>query len=250
MELEILGLLFCVGLMAGTLDAIAGGGGLLSVPALISAGLPPAQVLATNKAQSVCGTVSAAHYFWKQGLIDRQFVLPSAIGALIGGATGSVLILSLNAEMLSRLIPFLLIAFAIYFAFSPKISDQDHPPRMTANTFAMSFAVIIGTYDGFFGPGTGSFFTLACVSIMGFSLLKATAHAKVFNVCSNSGALLMFMANGQVVWQVAGFMVAGQLIGAQIGARLANFHGKRLIKPVLVTITLVMSAKLLAQHWL
>lgn len=237
--------LFVIACLAGFVDAIAGGGGLLVLPALMWAGLTPEQALATNKLQAVFGSGSATLRFLRRGAISVRRMRPAIFMTFLGAALGTMCVQLIDSRALAWLLPILLIAFAVYFLFSPRVGDRDAQPRISLVLFSVCLASTIGFYDGFFGPGTGSFFAMAFVMLLGYNLIKATAHAKLLNFISNGAALLFFILGGHVVWKVGLLMAVGQFAGAWIGAHMVMQHGTRLIKPVLVTASLVMSIKLL-----
>lgn len=244
-ELSTLLLLTLSALGAGFIDAIAGGGGLITLPVLLSVGLSPTQALATNKLQASFGSFSATCYFLRRGHIDLGSARWAIAMTFIGSAAGTLLVQRLNAELLQRLLPFLLMAFALYFLLSPKVGAQEGRRRVTPRRFACTAALGIGGYDGFFGPGTGSFFALAYVLLAGYNLTRATAHSKLLNFTSNLAALLFFCLGGQVVWLAGLCMAAGQFIGARLGSRLVLRQGSRIIRPLIVTMSLALSVKLL-----
>jgi uncharacterized membrane protein YfcA len=241
----ILGLLFALALTAGVVDAIAGGGGLITVPALLWAGLPPIEALATNKAQGVFGTFAATVSFVRRGAIDLRRSALAVACTFAGAAFGALSVQVLSSDVLARLVPVLLIAFAIYFLVSPRVSDLRSRQRIGTIPFALSIGLTVGWYDGFFGPGTGTFFAIAFVALLGEGLRAATAHAKLLNFTSNLAALLLFSAGAKIAWDMALVMAVGQLIGGWIGAHLVLRHGTRLIRPVLVVVSLAISGKLL-----
>ncbi len=237
--------LFSVALIAGFVDAIAGGGGLIAVPALLAAGLSPAQALATNKLQGTGGSLSASIYFISRGLVNlRELKLTIAL-TFFGSALGTVLVQRITASFLNQLIPFLMLAIAAYFMFSPNPGDKEVRQRMSIPLFSFSVAMLIGFYDGFFGPGTGSFFAIAFVTLLGYSLTRATAHTKVLNCTSNMASLLLFIIGGKVIWTAGLLMLLGQFLGARLGARLVISNGQKVIRPMIVIISLAMSTKLL-----
>ncbi|MGI9276039.1 MAG: TSUP family transporter [Endozoicomonas sp.] len=238
-------ILLLVGFAAGFVDSIAGGGGLITVPALLAAGLNPAQALATNKLQSSSGAFSASYYFVRRGLVNLKDLRLAILMTFAGSAIGTLLVQEIDASVLEQLIPFMMIAIAAYFLFSPSVNDESRQKKITMVAFAVTAAVAIGFYDGFFGPGTGSFFAIAFVSLMGFSLTKATAHTKVLNFTSNIASLLFFILGGAVVWQVGLVMIVGQVTGARLGSRMVMSRGQKIIRPMIVIISLVMTAKLL-----
>jgi len=245
LTLELVALLFCAGLLAGGIDAIAGGGGLIALPVLLFAGLTPAQALATNKLQGSFGTFSASLYFIRRGLVDLRRIRAMILCTFGGAALGTVLVQLLDPSFLTAVIPLLLILIALYFLLSPQVGEADVQRRVGERSFALSVGCGVGFYDGFFGPGTGSFFAIAFVSLLGFGLTKATAHTKVLNLTSNLASLLFFIAGGQVVWSLGLVMAAGQLLGGRIGASLVVLKGSRLIRPLVVGICILMSLKLL-----
>lgn len=241
----LLGVLFLVALLAGFIDAIAGGGGLLTVPALLAAGLSPAQALATNKLQSVGGSFSASLYFIRRKAVDlREQKLNIAL-TFLGSISGALLVQHVKGDILRQLLPLLVIAIGLYFLLMPKIGEDDRQRRLHGLPFALVTGGCVGFYDGFFGPGAGSFYALAFVTLCGYNLAKSTAHAKVLNFTSNLGGLLLFMLGGKVVWLVGLVMLAGQVCGARLGARMVLTKGQKLIRPMIVIVSAVMSAKLL-----
>jgi len=242
---EVLLLLAVAGFVAGFIDSIAGGGGLITVPALLLAGLSPVEALGTNKLQSVFGSGSATYAYGAAGLVDVKRQLPSAALAFLGSIAGAVLATILPGDWLRAVLPAMLVVIALYFAFKPDMSDVDRAQRISPFLFGVTIVPLIGFYDGLFGPGTGSFFMLAFVALAGYGVLKATAHTKLLNFASNVGSLLFFSAAGVVVWKVGLVMGAAQFLGARLGARLAMKNGARLIKPLLVATCVVLAIRLL-----
>lgn len=239
------GILFCVAVLAAFIDSIAGGGGLLTVPALLAAGLTPAQALATNKLQSVGGSFSASLYFIRRGAVRLNEQWLNIAMTFIGSVLGTVLIQHLDAEILRQVLPLLLIAIGLWFLLMPRLGEEDRTRRLHGLPFALVGGGCVGFYDGFFGPGAGSFYALAFVTLCGYNLAKSTAHAKVLNFTSNVASLLFFMFGGKVVWAIGFVMMAGAFCGARLGARLVLSRGQKLIRPMVVIVSVVMSAKLL-----
>ncbi|MCF7983406.1 MAG: TSUP family transporter [Thiohalocapsa sp.] len=247
--IELASILFALALVAGLVDAIAGGGGLITIPALLWVGLSPVQALATNKAQAVFGSFAATVHFLRQGAIDLRGAALTVVCTFFGAAAGALAVQFLAGPLLERLIPLLLIGFALYFLLSPRVSDLDSHSRIAPASFALLVGTGVGFYDGFFGPGTGTFFALGYVALLGHSMRRATAHAKLMNFTSNLAALLLFIGGGHVVWTIAFAMMAGQLAGGWMGAHLVLRHGAKLVRPVLVAASLAVSLKLLLdQH--
>jgi uncharacterized membrane protein YfcA len=241
---EIALILFCLALLAGFVDAIAGGGGLITIPALLWAGLSPVESLATNKAQAVFGSASATIHFMRKGMIEPRSAAFTVACTFVGAALGAILVQQIDSAALERLIPALLIGFALYFLFSPRVSDLDSHQRLSTPAFAMTVGLGVGFYDGFFGPGTGTFFAMGYVALLGYNMRRATAHTKLLNVTSNLAALIFFAIGGQVVWMVAASMALGQLIGAWLGSHLVLKHGAVLVRPILVVSSTLISLKL------
>ena len=242
---EVLGLLLAAGLLAGWVDAIAGGGGLIALPALLAAGLPPLQALATNKLQGSFGTLAATIHYTRAGEIDLRQAWPEALAALVGSLLGAWLVQGLETAWLEHIVPLLLAAFALYFLFSPRAGDLDSHRRLGHFAFALLIGGGVGFYDGFFGPGTGSLFAAAYIALAGYNLRRATAHTKLLNLASNLAALGLFLVIGEVVWEAGLVMAAGQFIGARLGAGTALKHGAAVIRPMLVLVSLAVCLKLL-----
>ncbi|MDE2385179.1 MAG: TSUP family transporter [Alphaproteobacteria bacterium] len=245
MDLFTLSALFGVALVAGFVDSIAGGGGLLCLPSLLIAGLDPVAALATNKLQGTFGTASATHTFWKKGALHPKAHVVTVATTFVGAALGVAAVAYAPKHLLTTLLPPLLILIALYFALSPKLSDAASHPRLPAGVFTFGFGPLIGFYDGIFGPGTGSFFMLALVTLFGLGVVEATGRTKLFNFTSNIAALLMFALGGHIVWLTGLVMGAGQVIGAQVGAHTAIRNGAKIIRPLLVTVCVIMAIKLL-----
>ncbi len=241
----ILVLLVTAAFVAGFIDAIAGGGGLITVPALILTGMPPIVALGTNKLQSIFGSASATIAFAAKGHIDLKKQSWPFILSATGAGLGAWVATQVSSDALRAFLPYLMIAIALYFLFKPNISDQDRVARLTPPLFALSFVPAIGFYDGIFGPGTGSFFMLGFVALAGFGLLKATAHTKLMNFGSNLGAFLVFASWGVVDWKTGLLMGAAQFLGSRTGAHFAMKNGSKIIKPMLVTMCFCLAAKLI-----
>lgn len=248
MELDVIAMLFGVATVAGFIDAIAGGGGLLTIPALLSTGLPPVIALGTNKLQACGGSFSASLYFVRKKAVDLKQVALLILLTFIGAALGTIVVQNIDVNALKIGLPFLIFAISIYFLFSPNIGDQDRKQRISYPLFGFTAGMGLGFYDGVFGPAVGSFYTLAFVLLLGFNLTKAVAHAKVLNFTSNFASLLFFIFGGAVVWEIGFIMLIGQFIGATLGARMVVTKGKKLIRPMLVTISFIMVAKMLYEQ--
>ncbi len=243
--IEAIALLMGVAFVAGVIDAIAGGGGLLTIPALMAVGIPPLQALATNKLQSSFGTASAVLAFARKGRIDfRRFAKP-AMAAFIGSALGALTLQRVDPAFLAGLIPVLLILMVIYFIVAPKASEEDRHSRLSGGAL-VGVAAVAGFYDGFFGPGVGSFLTTILVALFGMGLVSATAHTKFLNLASNIAALITLMIGGHVLWTIGLLMAVSSMAGGQVGAHLALRVGGTMIRPLLVVMALALTIKLLA----
>lgn len=231
--------------VAGCLDTIAGGGGLLTLPGLMIAGLDPVQALATNKLQGSFGTFSASWHFARRGEVRPVEMWPAILCTFIGAAAGTLMVQRLSSDFLLRLVPWLLLAFTAYFLVSPRVGDLDSHQRLQDRSFALWLGTPIGFYDGFFGPGTGTFFACAYVALLGYNLRRATVHTKVLNFTSNIAALVFFILGGQVVWLLGLSMGLGQSLGARLGSHLVLRQGTRLIRPLLALVSLTITLRLL-----
>lgn len=242
---EIILFLALAAFLAGFMDSIAGGGGLVTVPALLIAGFPPVEALGTNKLQGLFGSGSATLAYAANGHVDLKRQFPSAVLSLAGAIAGALLATILPGELLRAALPLLLIAIALYFWLKPNMDDVDRAQRVSPLLFGLTVVPLIGFYDGLFGPGTGSFFMLAFVALAGHGLLKATAHTKLLNFASNLGGFAAFAVVGAVSWQVGLMMGAMQFVGARIGAGLAMRKGASVIKPLLIVVCLALAIRLL-----
>ena len=247
MQLTIdgLALLFVVAMVAGCIDAIAGGGGLIALPTMLMMGIPPAAALATNKLQGSGGTLIASAYFLRKQIVRLRDIKLTVFMTFLGAVFGVWLVLQLDSTILNAVIPFLLLAMGGYFALSPKLGATDQHHRLAHGPFAVAIAPLLGFYDGFFGPGAGMFMVLSLVSLRGYNLTKATAYTKLLNGTSNVSSLIYFLAFGEIYWRVGLVMLAGQVIGASIGARIVLAKGANLIRPVVASVCFLMALKLL-----
>lgn len=233
------------GLLAGFVDAIAGGGGMIALPALLSAGLTPVAALATNKLQGSIGTAMAALTFWRRGFVSLRALLPAALLTFAGSLSGALVVRQLDVGVLDVAVPIALIGIALYFLFAPNLSDVDKVARLPFQRFVPVLGFAIGFYDGLFGPGTGSFFTIGFVMLFGLGMTRASGNTKVLNLVSNLAALAIFIPSGDVVWPAGLAMAAGQILGGYIGARTGIRFGARLIRPLVVVVSIALAVRLL-----
>ena len=215
--MELLALLFAVAMVAGFVDTLAGGGGLITVPTLILTGMPPIVALGTNKLQACMGTATASLMMFRKGVICWAQIKTPMLYAFAGAALGTFVLQFISTAVLGFIVPAVLLIIAIYFIFSSHIQFPDQQPKMTENTYKKTVVPSVG-FDGFFGPGTGSFFVLAGVALRGQPLLKATANAKALNFATNIASLIIFVFAAKIVWTAGLVMMAGQVIGAWLGS--------------------------------
>jgi uncharacterized membrane protein YfcA len=241
---EIIAFLMAAALLAGCIDAMAGGGGLIALPALLAAGIPPVPAVATNKLQSSLGTLGACIAYARAGHMDLRAYRWPIIAAFVGSIGGAWLIQRVDPSILAGLMPALLIALAAYFTFSPRMSEMDRHQRVGLVALSLLIAVV-GFYDGFFGPGAGAFYTTIFIALGGLGLVRATAQTKAANLASNLAGLIVMIAGGHVMWILGLVMAVGSITGGQIGSRLAMRFGSRLIRPLLIILSLALTAKML-----
>ena len=241
-------LMTCVAVASGFVDSISGGGGLIMMPALFFAGASPLQALGTNKLQSVFGTGVALRNYARSGLVEwRRNRLTVAL-VFAGALAGALIVQLVQTRILNVIIPALLVASALYILVSPRMSDEDAHHRVTAKGYA-PIGSAIGFYDGFFGPGTGTFFSTSLVALRGYGLTKATGLTKLFNFSSNVASVLLFALGGHMLWLLGLCMALGAMIGGWLGSHSALKYGARLIRPLLVTVSLALTAKLVWSYF-
>jgi uncharacterized membrane protein YfcA len=243
-------LFFAAGLVAGTVDAIAGGGGLIALPTLLSAGLPVPLALGTSKLGAVFGSGSATWSFVQRGLVRPRACVPGILLTALGALAGAFAVRGLDPELLARVIPWLLAVIVIYMMFRPKLGETSRRHRMEPPVFYLLFGLGFGFYDGFFGPGVGSFWTVAFIMLLGYDFLQAAAHTKLMNFTSNAAALVLFAGTGSVLLAPGLVMGAGQLLGGRLGAHLAVTRGARFIRPIFLVMAGLTVLKLFCQHYL
>lgn len=248
--LTVLALLGLAALTAGFVDAVVGGGGLVQLPALLL-GLPhasPVEVLATNKLASICGTTVSSATYYRRIRPDPRTFLPLMVLAFLGSAAGAGVAFLIPKDAFDPIVLVALVVVGAYVVLRPTLGGE------TALRFsgrqhtaaAMVTGLAVGFYDGALGPGTGSFFVITLVGLLGYSFLEASAKARLANWATNLAALCVFVPQGAVLWKVGLLMGAGQFLGARAGSRFAMKHGTRVIRPLLVTVSLLLALRLLA----
>lgn len=241
---QILIFLFCVGGLSGLVDSIAGGGGLIALPALLAVGLPPQIALGTNKLQGCFGTLSAACNYIKKGQVNLKEARSAILSTLMGASVGAYLVQLLSADFIRNFIPVMLLIIFIYTLISPKLGFEDRAAKMSGFLFSLIFGLCLGFYDGFFGPGTGSFWTMAYMALMGMNMTKASGYSKVMNFTSNIIALTVFIVGGNVLYSAGLVMAVGQVIGATVGSSMAIKNGAKFIRPVFLIVVLLTIVRL------
>lgn len=249
MAFEILLLLLFMGALAGFVDTLAGGGGMLTLPTLLYVGLPPDAALATNKMQGSVGTVTASLYFLRRGHLKWSLLWPNLIACALGSACGTAAVMVLPKQGLQLALPLVLFAIALILLKMPKLGQVQVKARLEALPFMFAALMPIGFYDGFLGPGTGSFFLMALIALRGLNLQQATIEAKAYNATTNVCSLLVFLWGGAIVWSAAAAMAGGQIIGARLASGMIIRHGQALIRPLAIAMSMLMSLALAYRYW-
>jgi uncharacterized protein len=245
-----IGLLSATGLVAGFVDTLAGGGALLTLPVLLSFYPDPKIALGTNKLQASFGSSSATIHFARAGALSARDCLRACLLAFLGSLAGSFLVQQIDSHWLKQVVPFLLLAVAVFVWRRPQLGEKDIHPRISRVKFDFIFALGIGFYDGLFGPGTGTFLALAFTLGLGFNLAKATANAKALNCASNLAALLCFLLAGNVRFAAGLSMGCGQWLGARLASRMVLTRGTKFIRPVFLTMVVLITLKVIWDTWL
>lgn len=239
-------LLVLAAAVAGFVDSIAGGGGIITLPALLAAGLPPHLALGTNKLQSTFGSLTATLRFRAAGIVRLRDLLPGIAATAAGAALGAFAVGAIDAGFLKALIPVLLLAIVLFLALKPRFGLQEGRKRLPWTPFWIGAGLLLGFYDGFFGPGTGTLLIFLNVGVLGFDFLRASALAKAANWGSNVAALALFLSHGSWIPALALVLALGNLAGGLLGARLAIGRGAGWVRWVFVAVA---SALLLRLGW-
>jgi len=243
LSIETLCLLFMAACIAGFLDTLAGGGGLIVLPALIISGIPPIAALGTNKLQGSIGTATATFVMLRKRKVSWDGVKPLMLSAFIGSLAGTIVVQCIQTETLHSVIPIVLLLIVVYFLFSPQVQPIKRKPTVSASNYQKYIVPVIGCYDGMFGPGTGSFFALSGVSLRGYGLIEATAIAKTLNFSTNFASLLIFLFVGKVVWSAGLVMMFGQFVGAWTGSHCLFKIDPKYLRIIVVLMCLAMLGK-------
>ncbi|MGW7412823.1 sulfite exporter TauE/SafE family protein [Streptomyces sp. NPDC054863] len=241
--------------VAGWVDAVVGGGGLLLLPALV-VGLPGTMAstfaLGTNKAVAIVGTAGAAVTYVRKAPIDVKIAVRIGLAALAGSTAGAFFAAGISNEVMRPMIMVVLVGVGTFVIFRPDFGTAPGMGPATRRRIIAATALAgvgIGFYDGLFGPGTGTFLVLALSAILHFDMVTASATSKIVNVCTNAGALAMFAYQGYVLWQLAALMAVFNLAGGMIGARTALKKGSGFVRVVLLVVVFAMVAKLAYDQW-
>src|SRR3569833_1166922 len=220
------------GMLAGFVDAIAGGGGLIALPALLAAGVPPITALGTNKEQSVIGPAAASLTYWRRGFVSKKALALAIPCTYAASFAGAFVVKQIDTSILAVAVPGALIAIALYFLLAPRLSDEDRHSRFKWEYFVPVLGACIGFYDGLFGPGTGSFLTMGFVALFGLGVTRAAGNTKIINRSSNLGALALFIPSGDDDWLAAGVMAVGQIAGGYLGPLPGIRFGAKIFRPL------------------
>ena len=238
------------GFVSSLIDTLAGGGGLITLPVLLSLGLPPLTAFGTNRTQTCIGEATAIVRFMKHKMLNWRAALPVIVCSAIGAALGTKAVQYMHPEALVKIIPALLILVFLYVLLSPYIGKKSDKPKISLAVFCFPICFCIGFYNGAFGPGTGSFWVVAYMSLMAFAMQKAVVYSKPANLAGNIISASLFILAGQVNFTFVAFLALGQILGASIGAHLVVYKGSRFIRPVFLTVVAVMIVNLLVRSYL
>ncbi|HEY9369995.1 TSUP family transporter [Streptomyces sp.] len=254
-SLTTLVLLCVAALVAGWIDAVVGGGGLVMLPALLL-GLPHLHhtyALGTNKALAIVGTSGAAVTFVRKAPVEVGTAVKVGLAAVAGSTAGAFFAAGIDEAVLRPLIMVVLVGVAAFVMFKPafgtKVENKGELTRARVLTAIVLVGGGIGFYDGLFGPGTGTFLVLGLTAVLHLDLVTASATAKIVNVCTNAGALAMFAYQGTVLWKLAAILALFNLTGAMIGARMALSKGAEFVRGVLLFVVFSLVAKLAFDQW-
>lgn len=243
-------LLFITGTIAGFIDSIAGGGGLITLPVLLSVGLAPQDALGTNKFQSSFGSLTATLYHVERRNVSLREARLGVVCTFIGASVGAWAVQQVDAAALGRIIPFMLTGILFYTLVTPRFGEKETDHRVAPATFFIVAGVVLGFYDGLFGPGVGSFWAIAFITLLGFSLRRATGYTRLMNFVSNIASLVTFAVGGHVLIASGFAMAVGQIVGARLGSRIVLRRGAAVIRPVFVAVVAAMILKLFYDKFL
>jgi uncharacterized protein len=254
MHPELGGLAYVLVVLAGGVasfvDSIAGGGGMITLPALLAAGLPPHLALGTNKLQASFGSLTASLRYRAAGIVRFRDMLPGIAATALGAAAGALAVGAVDSGLLRLLIPILLLAILVFLLLRPRFGLEQAQRRVGWLPFWIAGGLSLGFYDGFFGPGTGTFWTIALVALAGLDMRAATAHTKVANFTSNILSLAVFALSGTVWLQLGLAMGGAAIVGAWAGSRLVLRRGAAFVRHITLGVTGAMILYLVLRYWL
>jgi len=242
-------ILFLAGFGAGFIDSVAGGGGIITLPTLLAVGIPPHFAIATNKLQSSFGSFTATLNYTKRGLLSPSKILRGIFFTFIGATVGAIAIQFVFSGFLINFTIVMLIFLFFFMLFNKKLGHEKVAHKIKPSIFYTVFGLLIGFYDGFFGPGTGSFWTIALVSLLGLHLKEATAETKAFNFTSNIVSLIVFIFSGLVLWKVGFLMGIGQIAGAYMGSTMVSKRDVTFIRYIFLFVVAATILKLIYDKW-
>lgn len=240
-SLELALVLIALAIVAGFMDTLAGGGGLITIPGLMLTGLPPIAVIATNKLQGCSGTATATLLLFRRRHLYWPDLKWPMLWAAIGASIGALLVRQVNTNYLELLVPGVLIFIALYFLLLPLIKTK-RQIRISSRHYQTRVIPLIGMYDGALGPGTGSFFSMAANALQKQPIIEAVKQAKALNFATNAASLTVFALLGEVVWSVGAIMIIGQVLGASLGARTLIKINPKILRPIIVLVCIIMLA--------
>lgn len=244
MSITSYALFWATGFGAGLLDAIAGGGGLIGLPVLLSSGMPPLVALGTNRLQSTAGETIAMIHFLRSGKLKLQSLAWCFLFVILGASIGTIAVQTIHNDVLTKIIPFILLLLILYSVFSRRLFVQQEKPKLSSLWFAAIFGTIIGAYNGSFGPGTGAIWTSCFILFLALDAQQAIMRSKPVNIAGNLVSVFWFVLQGNVMYSVALTMSLGQILGASIGARLVLTRGKKFIQVAFVIVVILMTLNL------
>lgn len=237
-------LFWVTGFGAGLVDAVAGGGGLIALPVLLSSGMPPLTALGTNRLQSCAGEMIAMGHFLQSGRLKLKSVFSCILFVIVGSSIGTIAVQSIHNATLTKIIPFLLLSLILYGLISRRLFVQQERPKLSSLWFSGIFGIFIGAYNGFFGPGTGAIWTSCFIFFLALDAQQAVMRTKPVNIAGNFVSVFWFMLQGHILYSVALTMALGQIFGATLGARLVLTRGNRFIRIAFVIVVVLMTINL------
>ncbi len=241
--------LFLIAIVAGFVDAIAGGGGLITVPGLLLSGVPPITALGTNRMQSAIGELTSVITYWRHNVINVQTLWLGGLATAIGAIAGSFSVSLFSSDLLRSILPIMMVLITLYSIFSNRLrSSIRSRALLSTQSFLIGGGLLIGFYNGFFGPGVGSIWMLAFIALLGLTVKEASISTKPLNLIGNVVSMCFFAYLGAVDYALGLAMGVGQIIGAFAGSRLVIANGDKVVRPCFIAVCLVMTGKLIYEN--